>query len=171
MKKHEASITPEVGVVSISSSRFRKFGPRDSIEGVDDESGRIIMDGIERWGYILSGYRLVSDDEEMIISAVKELEGDAIISTGGTGLTPRDVTVEAVKKIVDKEIEGFGEIFRFLSYMQVGGSAMLSRAFAGVADGKVIFCLPGSKKAVKLAVEKIIMPNLVHVISHARGLR
>ncbi len=171
MKKHEADIIPEVGVVSISSSRFKKFGKRDSIDGIDDESGMIIIDGIRKWGYIFSGYRLVSDDEDMIIGAIKNISADVIVTTGGTGLTPRDVTVEAVKKIVNKEIEGFGDIFRFLSYMQIGGSAMLSRAFSGVVDDKVVFCLPGSRKAVKLAVEKIIMPNLVHVVSHAKGLK
>ena len=171
MKHHEAEITPRVGVVSISTSRYEKYGYRDSIDGVEDESGKIIIEGIKRWRYEFSGYRLVSDSEEMILKAISNLKCDAVITTGGTGLNPRDVTVEALKKVVQKEMEGFGEIFRWLSFREIGGSAILSRAFAGVWDGKIIFCLPGSRKAVKLAVEKIIMPNLIHVISHVKGLR
>jgi len=108
----------------------------------------------------------------MIICAVLDMINrvDVVITTGGTGISPKDVTIEAVKSIVDKELEGFGEIFRYLSYKEIGESAIITRAFAGVLNGRVIFCLPGSSKAVELGV-KIIKPVLRHVVSHARGLR
>ena len=106
----------------------------------------------------------------MILKAVLEMEADVVILTGGTGLNPRDVTVEALEGIFDKKIEGFGEVFRYESLKEIGYNAILSRATAGVVNGKVVFALPGSKKAVELGV-KIIKDVLKHVVTHAKGLK
>lgn len=172
MEKHEATINPTVGIITISTSRWEKFGSVsdiNKIEEVGDESGKIIKDSSN---FEVIEYRLVPDDKQRIVSAFRELieKVDVIITTGGTGITPKDVTIEALEPLVDKELDGFGEIFRMLSYREVGTAAILSRAFAGVVNGKALFCLPGSKKAVKLAME-LINPSIKHVISHARGLK
>jgi molybdenum cofactor biosynthesis protein B len=108
----------------------------------------------------------------MITRAVKEQvnDVDVVITTGGTGLAPRDVTIEAVQKLLIKEIPGFGELFRFVSYEKIGSSAMLTRASSGIIDNTVIFCLPGSPNAVKLAMEALILPELQHVLLHVSEL-
>jgi len=166
---HEADLEVKVGVISISTSRWKRYGDLKGLENVpeDDESTRIV---VERLNCV--DYRLVPDRRLSIIKAIAELAEsvDVIVTIGGTGISPTDVTVDVVRRLVDREIEGFGEIFRMLSYEEVGASAMLSRAFAGVLDGTVIFCLPGSKGAVRLGVE-LISRVIKHVVSHARGLR
>ena len=172
MEKHEAKINPKVGIITISTSRWEKFGDVSDIEKIDDvgdESGKIIRDMLN---FDVITYRLVPDDVKKIVDAFYEMKDkvDVVITTGGTGITPKDVTVEALEPLVEKKLDGFGEIFRMLSYEEVGTSAILSRAFAGVVDGKALFCLPGSKKAVKLAVD-LINPLIKHVVSHARGLK
>jgi molybdenum cofactor biosynthesis protein B len=172
VKEHEAEVTVRVGVVTISTSKWKKYGSvgLEGLKDIDDESGKFIVDSLTECEIV--GYRLVPDNREKILGAVLELldKADVVITTGGTGITPTDVTIEAIEPIVSKKLEGFGEIFRMLSYKEVGSAAILSRAFAGVADGKVVFCLPGSTKAVRLAME-IVKPALRHVVSHARGLR
>jgi len=172
MKEHEAEINPTIGIITISSSRWEKFGDVkdiNKIEDIGDESGKTILD-LSKFDVI--EYRLVPDDRQRIVSAFEELleKVDVIITTGGTGITPKDVTIEALEALVDKKLDGFGEIYRMLSYKEVGTAAILSRAFAGVVNGRVLFCLPGSKKAVKLAME-LINPLIKHVLSHARGLK
>ncbi len=94
---------------------------------------------------------------------------DAIISTGGTGITPADVTIEAVRPLIEKELPGFGELFRHLTFQDIGSAAVLSRALAGVAKGKAVFCLPGSPHAVKLCLERLILPETAHIVLHAHG--
>ena len=167
--EHEANIDVKVGVITVSTSRWKKYGSISGIENIppDDISGKIISKELN-----CVEYRLVPDDKSMIICAVLDMLNrvDVVVTTGGTGISPKDVTIEAIKSIVDKELEGFGEIFRYLSYKEIGESAIITRAFAGVLNGRVIFCLPGSSKAVELGV-KIIKPVLRHVVSHARGLR
>ena len=167
--EHEADIDVKVGVVTVSTSRWKKYGSIRGIENIppDDISGNVIAKELN-----CVEYRLVPDDKSMIICAVLDMLNrvDVVVTTGGTGISPKDVTIEAIKSIVDKELEGFGEIFRYLSYKEIGESAIITRAFAGVLNGRVIFCLPGSSKAVELGV-KIIKPVLKHVVSHARGLR
>jgi len=93
---------------------------------------------------------------------------DAIITCGGTGVGPKDLTIEAVRPLLDKEIRGFGEIFRHLSYEEIGSAAVLTNALAGVAGGKAIFCIPGSPQAASLAVEKLILPEAAHILKHTR---
>ncbi len=170
MHEHEADVEVRVGVVTISTSRWNRFGDIVGVENIpdEDESGKLLAEELN-----CVEYRLIPDDRSRIISTLMDLihrDVDVIITTGGTGISPEDITIEAVKMIVEKEMEGFGEIFRMLSYEEIGESAILTRAFAGVSHGKVIFCLPGSKKAVKLGL-RLIKPLLRHAVSHARGLR
>lgn len=115
-----------------------------------------------------SNYHIVKDEIGQIQDQINEwlnMDIDVIITTGGTGISQRDVTIEAIKPLLDKEIEGFGEIFRYLSFVEdVGSKAILSRALAGTKDNKVIFALPGSTGAVKLAMEKLITIELNHIV-------
>ncbi|MBZ8175172.1 MogA/MoaB family molybdenum cofactor biosynthesis protein [Staphylococcus delphini] len=113
-------------------------------------------------------YTIVKDELTTIQSTVRQWlteDIDVIVTTGGTGIAPRDVTIEAVTPLLDKEIEGFGELFRYLSFTEdVGTRALLSRAVAGTANRTLIFCLPGSTGAVKLALNRLILPELTHLV-------
>ena len=165
---HEADVEVKAGIVSISTSRFKKYGRVRGVNKIpqDDESSKIVVKELSCVDYIL-----VEDSIPEIIKAIFDLNCNVVITIGGTGITPRDVTIEAVKPVLKKEIEGFGEIFRYESYREIGMHAILSRAIAGVLEnGNVIFCLPGSKKAVELGIS-LIKPVLKHVLSHAKGLR
>jgi len=104
----------------------------------------------------------------MIMKALKSRKVDAIITCGGTGIGAKDVTIEAVKPLLEKEVEGFGEIFRLISYEQISSAAMLTRALAGVSRKKVIFCIPGSPQSVAPSLEKLILPEVGHILKHAR---
>jgi len=172
-RDHEADIRPKVAIITISTSRATNAGIAREPEEVDDESGKVIKDKLVNSGFDVCRYSLIPDDIQRIRQVIEDFSSiaDVIITTGGTGLTPTDVTVEAVKDMFDKEIEGFGEIFRWLSYEEIGSSAILSRAIAGIWGETVVFCLPGSKKAVTMAMEKIILPELIHVVSHVKGLK
>jgi molybdenum cofactor biosynthesis protein B len=99
---------------------------------------------------------------------VRHAEVDAAIFCGGTGIAPSDITIETVTPFLDKLLPGFGEIFRHLSYDEIGSAAILSRAIAGIAQGKAVFCLPGSPNAVQLCLSKLIIPEAGHLIKHAR---
>ncbi|MEM0350689.1 MAG: MogA/MoaB family molybdenum cofactor biosynthesis protein, partial [Archaeoglobaceae archaeon] len=153
---HERDLKFKLAIITVSTSRFQKHGNLRGLESIpeDDESGRLIFEEFKEEAV---DYCLVPDDVLQIRSAVFEMlkKADVCILTGGTGLNPRDLTIEALESIFDKKIDGFGEIFRMKSFEEVGYSAILSRALAGVIDGKVVFCLPGSKRAVKLGVEII----------------
>ncbi|MBP2146770.1 molybdenum cofactor biosynthesis protein B [Methanofollis sp. W23] len=159
--EHIKDIEVTVAVVTVSSTRTEET----------DTSGKAIRDLLEAAGYRVVHTAIVKDDLQAIrASLFKSLSvADAVIFNGGTGLTPDDCTIEAVEPFFGKKIEGFGELFRMLSYKDIGTSALLSRAAAGVAGGKVIFCVPGSTGAVTLATEQIIVPELLHIISHAQG--
>lgn len=133
-----------------------------------DKSGTAIIDMLTAAGHTVTGRKIVRDDATAVTDAVRgQLSGHAraIITTGGTGVASRDNTFEAVTALFDKQLDGFGELFRMLSYNEIGSAAMLSRACAGIAKGKVIFVLPGSEPAVRLAVEKLILPELGHIAS------
>lgn len=151
-------------VITVSDTRTEKT----------DESGRHILKEIESHNYTLKGYHIVKDNpgeiERAVVSAVKG-NVDAVIINGGTGISKRDTTTEVISKIVEKEIKGFGEIFRFLSYKEIGASAMLSRAVAGVKQNTVIFSIPGSLHAVKLALNKLILPELGHIVGEIKKER
>jgi molybdopterin adenylyltransferase len=158
----------EAAVISISTSRFMKYGSVKIPEEAEDISGRIIIDLLEKAGHKLHRYALISDEARSIAQAVKAQVNavNVVITTGGTGLAPRDVTIEAVQEILQKEIPGFGELFRSISYEQIGSSAMLTRASSGIIENTAIFCLPGSPNAVKLAMEALILPELQHLLLH-----
>ena len=136
-----------------------------------DGSGRRIQELLRAQGHRVACYEILKDEPEQILAAIRGLprEVDVVIVNGGTGLARRDTTYEAVRGLLDKEIAGFGELFRMLSYEQVGAAAMLSRATAGVAGRHVIFSIPGSTAAVELAMTKLILPSLGHVAGLARS--
>jgi len=116
--------------------------------------------------------RVVSDDSEMIQDSLCQMISssgvDAVLSMGGTGVAPTDVTIETVAPILEKELEGFGEAFRRMSYDEIGSAAVVSRCIAGIMRGKAVFCLPGSPQAVETALEKLVVPEVGHILAHAR---
>jgi molybdenum cofactor biosynthesis protein B len=137
-----------------------------------DFSGRAIRQTLEAAGHEIVGTAIVRDEPRLIADTVaREIAlpaTQAIVITGGTGLTSRDGTFEAVDALLEKRLDGFGELFRMLSYHDIGPAAMLSRATAGVANRTAIFLLPGSEGAVRLAMDKLIVPELGHVIQQVQ---
>ena len=136
-----------------------------------DAGGRAIIDLLSSDGHEVTGRRIVRDEPDQVRSAVSlqlgHPEVQAVITTGGTGISSRDRSYEAMNALVEKRIDGFGELFRALSYQDIGPAAMLSRAFAGTARGKVIISLPGSEHAVRLAMTKLVLPELGHLAREA----
>lgn len=157
-KRDAAGIGPiSCAVITVSDSRTE----------AEDESGRVIQRCMQEAGHQLVSYCLLKNDLQVIRQHVIELVGrkvGCVIITGGTGLSPRDVTIEAVTPVFEKSLGGFGELFRHLSFHEVGTAALMSRATAGSARGTIIFCLPGSSGAVRMALERLILPELQHVI-------
>ncbi len=151
------------GVVTISDTRNE----------TTDQSGALIKILLSGDGHCLIDYRIVKDEPSEIDSLLRELlarvDIDAIVLNGGTGISPRDGTFEVVSRILEKRLEGFGELFRFLSYQDIGSAAIMSRAVAGAARGKIVISLPGSKGAVDLAMRKLILPELGHMVSQLKG--
>jgi molybdenum cofactor biosynthesis protein B len=138
----------------------------DTRTAADDGSGDAIVEGLTAAGHVVAGRHLVRDDPaavRAIVSAQVPLV-HAIITTGGTGIASRDSTYEAVSALLDKRLDGFGELFRMLSYDEVGSAAMLSRACAGTIGRTILFSLPGSEAAVRLAMTKLILPELGHLV-------
>lgn len=137
----------------------------DTRTPADDASGRIIRELLEGAGHVVTHYEIVPDDPERIRALVIEhvASDDAIIINGGTGIAARDSTIEAIRPLLNKELEGFGELFRMLSYQAIGSAAFLSRALAGTANGRIVVALPGSPAACKLAMEKLLLPELGHL--------
>ena len=133
-----------------------------------DTSGRAIRDLLTEAGHIVSGSQIIRDEPDQVVAVVREQLGTAatrvIITTGGTGITSRDDTFEAIDGLLEKRLAGFGELFRMLSYDEIRAAAMMSRATAGTVGRKAIFVLPGSENAVRLAMLKLILPELRHVI-------
>ncbi|HXH25668.1 MAG TPA: molybdenum cofactor biosynthesis protein B [Vicinamibacterales bacterium] len=137
-----------------------------------DTSGRAIRDLLETAGHVVAAHDLVRDEPAEVAARVRvrlaDPETDVIITTGGTGIAARDGTYEAVSALMDKRLDGFGELFRMLSFQEIGSAAMMSRAVAGTAAGKAIFVLPGSEHAVRLAMTRLILPELGHVVQQLR---
>ena|SRR5688572_23613954 len=133
-----------------------------------DTSGRAIRELLEGAGHVVTGHAIVRDEPQQVTALVEAGLDDArtqvIITTGGTGITSRDGTFEAVNRLLEKRLDGFGELFRMLSFEEIGSAAMMSRATAGTAKGKAIFVLPGSQNAVRLAMTRLILPELPHVV-------
>jgi molybdenum cofactor biosynthesis protein B len=136
-----------------------------------DGSGRRIRELLDAHGHRVEHYQILKDEPELIAAAIRSVPeaAEVIIINGGTGLAQRDTTFEAVSRLLEKEITGFGELFRMLSYEQIGSAAMLSRATAGVVGNQAVFSLPGSTAAVELAMTKLILPELGHVVALVRG--
>jgi molybdenum cofactor biosynthesis protein B len=142
-----------------------------------DTSGGLAVDLLEAAGHVVVERRIVPDERAAIDRVLDDwcaLDGlDVIVTTGGTGLTRRDITVDVIRPRVEREIDGFGELFRMLSWDEIGAAAMLSRSIAGVLrpdgrDGRLIFVLPGSTGAVRTAMTRLIVPELRHLVAHAR---
>lgn len=152
-------------VVTVSDTR----GPGN------DAGGDLIAELLAAAGHRVISRHFVADDVEAIRRTVQEALAqsgvDAVLLSGGTGIAPRDVTPEAVRPLLDRELPGFAEIFRMLSFQEVGAAGMLSRALAGVAGGagaRFVACLPGSPNAVRLAMERLILPEIRHIINELR---
>jgi len=141
----------------------------DSRTSATDTSGNAIASALETAGHVIVGREIVKDDPPAVRRAVQGAPSvDVVITTGGTGIASRDGTYEALSALFDKHIEGFGELFRMLSYEQVGSAAMMSRACAGTMGRTAVFALPGSEQAVRLAIEKLILPEIGHVVRELR---
>jgi len=136
-----------------------------------DESGKLIMQALKEGGHQVVSYSILKNDATLITSKLTELLAEekpqVIITSGGTGASRQDITIEMVAPILEKKLDGFGELFRLLSYQEIGTASIMSRAVAGIARGRVIICLPGSVGAVKLAMEKIILPEIGHLVREA----
>ncbi len=137
-----------------------------------DTSGRAIADLLAGAGHVVHDRRLLPDDPAAVraqVAAWLEFPGiDAVLTTGGTGLTARDRTFEALDGLLEKRLDGFGELFRMLSYEEIGAAAMLSRAVAGAARGRIVIAMPGAEAAVRLAMTKLVLPELGHLVREVR---
>lgn len=140
----------------------------DSRDETSDQSGDLAKKMLDEAGHHITGYRVVKDDPERVTALVREIVAsgrtDAIVINGGTGISPRDTTYEAVSAMLEKTLPGFGELFRSLSYRDIGAAAMLTRAVAGSCGRTAVFSTPGSPEAVRLALESLIVPELGHVV-------
>lgn len=172
MSVKRASVAEEHRRQAPAALGFAVLTVSDTRTTADDASGARIAELATAAGHRLVARRLVADEAPAIRGEVEALLAtagvDAVVVTGGTGYAPRDVTVEAVRPLLGREVEGFGELFRALSYAEVGAAAMLSRATAGLAGGKVVYLLPGSPRAVALAMEKLVLPETGHLLAQAR---
>ena len=138
----------------------------DTRTDANDTSGDAITGALQAAGHVIIGRQIVRDDPAAVREAVRRQAVDAqvVITTGGTGITARDSTFEAISSLIEKRLDGFGELFRMLSYEEIGSAAMLSRACAGTVGRTIVFSLPGSEHAVRLAMEKLILPEVGHVV-------
>ena len=157
-QEHKAKAPLSVGCMVITIS--------DTRTPATDESGRLIQKRLQEHGHPIAAYHLVKNEPVLIKDLIQKAPAgvQAIILTGGTGLSKRDSTYETLLGLFEKKLDGFGELFRALSYDEIGAPAMLSRAAAGIYQGKVIFSLPGSEPAVRLALDKLILPELGHIL-------
>jgi len=158
-----------VYIVTCSTSKYKQLQEKQQ---PDDVSGDIIERLAADAGHKIAGRKLIPDSRIMIRNALRAAvvsrNVDAVIITGGTGVSQTDVTFETISPLLERQLPGFGEIFRRISYDEIGSAAMMSRAFAGIIKGKVVFCLPGSPNGVKMAMERLILPELCHIIGLSR---
>ena len=166
MEEHKKNVPKSVkfGVVTLSDSKYRDFLESKTT----DLSGNLIVNSLKE-DHELVFYTVIPDSSELLLSTVNEIitdyNADVIVTTGGTGIGTRDVTIETLKPFFEKELTGFGEIFRYESYKEIGTGAILSRATAGLYKGTMIISLPGSPNAVETGL-KIILPELGHLVKH-----
>ncbi len=170
--KGEAPVDITAAVITVSDSKFEyQQGRGEGGEEDEDLSGKLILEKLEDAGCRILHYEIVPDEEPKILGAVRKTVGnhkpDILITTGGTGISRRDVTIEALEKIFEKRLEGFGELFRALSFERIGNAAMLTRAAAGVFKATLIFALPGSPHAVETGME-LISGEAGHLVKHLR---
>jgi len=161
-QEHKAAAPDAVRVAVLTVS--------DTRTEATDTSGRAIRTLLEAAGHTVVAAAILPDDPDAVTGFVlDQLERDAqvVIATGGTGITSRDSTFEAIDALLDKRLDGFGELFRMLSYHDIGPAAMMSRACAGLARGRVVIALPGSESAVRLAMTTLIVPELRHLVQQA----
>jgi molybdenum cofactor biosynthesis protein B len=160
MVEHRENIREHAGcaVLVTSDTRTEKT----------DETGKNAIRLLEEAGHKVHAYEFVGNEKRAIQEAVRRLLSDerieVIITSGGTGISSKDQTVEAVRELLEKQIDGFGELFRRLSYEEIGGASILSRAVAGTVGQKLVFCLPGSRGAVELGLRKVLLPVLGHLL-------
>ena len=158
--KKQAPRKVTLGIISVSTTRALK----------DDTSGKWISEAGSAEGHDVVYHQVIPDDAAIIADtlqkAIRNEKPQVILMTGGTGITPRDVTIEAVSPLFEKTLTGFGPLFAQLSYEEIGSAAFLSRATAGVIEGSVVFCMPGSINACKLACRELIFPELGHLVKH-----
>jgi len=161
--KEKAAQVVDCFVVTVSDTR----------DEASDQSGQLIKAMLAEKGHRLGGYRMVKDEPAEIEALLQEIlarpDLQAVVLNGGTGISPRDGTYEVVARLLEKRLDGFGELFRFLSYQDIGSAAIMSRAVAGTARGKILISLPGSRGAVELAMRRLILPELGHIVSQLRG--
>lgn len=159
-QEHKAAAPPRVRcfVLTISDTRTEQ----------SDTSGRAIIDLLEEAGHVVTGRKIVKDDPDQVLALIQgQLDNPSlqmVITTGGTGITSRDSTYEALGLLIEKRLDGFGELFRMLSYQDIGPAAMMSRAIAGTIRGRIIVALPGSENAVRLAMTRLLLPELGHLV-------
>jgi molybdenum cofactor biosynthesis protein B len=158
-KEHIGQIAVTIGIITVSSTRTPET----------DTSGMTICEIVKEAGYPVGHYAVVTDNIDAIRAEISKAvrHANCIILNGGTGLTHDDCTIEAVTPVFEKTIDGFGELFRLKSYEEIGTASMLSRAVAGIYRKCVIFCIPGSTAAVRLATSQLIVPEIIHILSHA----
>jgi molybdenum cofactor biosynthesis protein B len=151
-------------VITVSDTRDRET----------DKSGKYITQSLTNAGHLVSHYDIVKDEPDLIsdrmqsLAAIPDLE--VAIFNGGTGIAPRDTTYDAIAALLEKTLPGFGEMFRYLSWQEVGSRAIASRAVAGIYKDKLIFSVPGSSGAVKLAIEQLILAEMIHLVRQLKGL-
>lgn len=158
----EARRSVACAVLTISDTRTKN----------DDRSGKVILDHLDQEGHTTAAYEIVPDDANVITELLTRWIAneaiEAIITNGGTGIAGRDVTYDAISGLLEKRLDGFGELFRMLSFPEIGAAAMLSRATAGVSNRTAVFATPGSSNAVRLAMEQLIGPEIGHVVHEIR---
>ncbi|OKH25793.1 MogA/MoaB family molybdenum cofactor biosynthesis protein [Chroogloeocystis siderophila] len=156
------SIAVNCAVITVSDTRTFET----------DKSGQLIQQLLLDAAHKVGAYTIISDEpmqiQKQLQSLASNIDLDVIICNGGTGIAPRDTTYDAIANLLEKTLPGFGELFRYLSYQEIGSRAIASRAIAGVYQNKLIFSLPGSSNAVKLGMQQLILPELVHLVSQIR---
>jgi len=156
-KQAEGQGSVTLAIVTVSDTRTPET----------DGSGKLIRELAEADGHSVAGYRIVKDEPGEVAQALEDFTAgpaQAILFNGGTGISRRDRTYDVISRALEKELSGFGEIFRMLSYQEVGAAAMLSRATAGIYRGKVVISMPGSTNAVRLAMDKLVLPEIRHLV-------
>jgi molybdenum cofactor synthesis domain-containing protein len=155
-----------------AAARVAVLTVSDPRTAADDESGRLLAEGLAAAGHAVAARRIVPDGEAEVEAALRGLLGpavDAVVMTGGTGVAPRDRAPEVAARVCERELPGFGELFRSLSFAEIGPAALASRAYAGQAGPHLVFVLPGSPAACRLGLERLLLPVLPHLVGLARG--